>query len=230
MSSVDFSNYKFRASSMPTLMTKSRSKSDILSETAKSLLHEIYIEAKYGRKKVLCTKYLEKGTNQENESISLYRKYTQNFFQKNERKYENDFLCGTPDIILDDCIVDIKTSWDIFTFSKVDRDQAYKDYYYQLATYMILTGKTKARLVYCLVNNDEWQIYSELQKIRYMKGLDDSSPILEEYEQQIRLNNTYDDIPLSERIKVFDFDFDGDDLEKILNTLQECRKYLVEHV
>lgn len=221
-----FTNYKFRPSQLTALMTKPRSKSELLSETAKSILDEIYIKEIYGRQKIIVSKYLEKGTNQENESISMYRKHFQIFAEKNETTFENPFLKGTPDIVLTNKVVDVKTCWDIWTFHSVDAEKARRDYYYQLVAYMLLTGKKTAELAYCLVSNDEYTIYSELQKIKYMKGLDDNDPALDDYEAQLRSNHTYDDIPLESRIKVFSFELDKTERKNIAATLKACRAYL----
>jgi len=223
---MNFDKYKFRPSQLPLLMTKPKLKSEALSGTAKSILDDIFIKEVYGREKIITSKYLEKGTNQESESISLYRKVKQVFVAKNEQKLENDYLAGTPDLILEDKIVDVKTNWDIWTFHQVDEAKAKKDYYYQLVAYMILTKKTKAELAYCLISNDDYTIISELQKIKYSKGLKDESPELEEYEEQITKNNKYEDIEQSKRLKVFSFELDKEEEERIINTLKECRKYL----
>lgn len=200
----------------------------VLSETVKTLLKEIWIQEKYNRKQIIVSKYLEKGTNQEPESISLYRKATQEFCQKNEERFESEFLCGTPDLIIADKVVDIKTSWNIWTFAKSDQDSAKKDYYYQLLAYMILTGKTKSQLAYCLINNSEYTIYQEVQKIKFAYGLSDEKDgqQLDEIENQINLNNTYDDIPVQERVKIFEFELDPDEVTKVETQLKACREYL----
>lgn len=222
---MNFNNYKFRSSQLPSLMTTSKSKLD-LSETTKSILNEIYIKEIYKREKIIVSKYMEKGTEKENDSISLYRKVTQQFVTKNENQFENEFLTGTPDLILNDRIVDIKTNWDIWTFFKSNEKTAKSDYYWQLVAYMILTGKKKADLAYCLISNDDYTVYSETQKVKFFYGLTDESPDLEKLEEQIKYNNTYDDIPPHERVKIFSFELDQDDEENIRRQVNQWREYL----
>lgn len=223
---MNFNKYKFRPSQLPLLMTKPKLKSEVLSGTAKDVLHDIFIKEIYGREKIITSKYLEKGANQESESISLYRKVKQVFVAKNEQKLENAYLAGTPDLILEDKIVDVKTNWDIWTFHQVDEAKAKKDYYYQLVAYMILAKKTKAELAYCLISNDDYTIFSELQKVKYAKGLKDDTAELEEYEERITKNNKYEDIEIQKRLKIFSFELDKSEVKLINNTLKECRKYL----
>lgn len=220
-----FDNYEFRASSLPTLMTKSKKKG-VLSQTTKSVLNEIYLDEIYGRKKIISSKYIEKGIERENESIALYRKTSQVFVEKNDQEFHNGILKGTPDILHNDFVVDIKTNWDIFTFFSVDAKKAETDYFYQLVAYMILTQRKKAKLAYCLISNDEFTLFQEFQKIKYNKGYDDDDPMLVDIEDQIRTNHTYDDIDIKKRIKIFEFALD-DDLEIQVNEqLEACRSYL----
>lgn len=222
---MSFDNHKFRPSQLPALMTKSKTKGD-LSDTVKTVLNEIFIREVYNREKIIVSKYMEKGTEKEPESISLYRKVTQQFVKKNEAKFENEFLCGTPDLILKDRIVDIKTNWDIWTFFKSSEKTAQSDYYWQLVAYMLLTDKTKADLAYCLVDNDEYTIFNETQKIKFFQGLTDESPELEQIEDQIRRNNTYSDIPEPKRVKIYSFDLGETDKQQIEAQLTLCRDYL----
>jgi hypothetical protein len=224
-----FENYKFRPSQLDKLMSKPKRQTlfDLnLSDTTKSTLNEIFIKEYYGREKIIISKYLEKGVNQENESISLYRKFSQAFCQKNQEKFENEYLCGTPDLIFDDKVVDIKTNWDIWTFLNSDQKKAKKDYYYQLVAYMLLTEKTKAELAFCLIDNDENTIYQEFQKYKYSKNLEEGSKELQLAEEKIRKNNTYSDIPVSQRVKVFTFSLEKNIKEKVENQLSSCRQYL----
>ncbi len=223
-----FNNYLFRPSQLDKLMTNPKSKSELLSATTKSVLDEIFIREFYGREKIVVSKYMEKGTERENDSISLYRQFRQEFMVKNEEKLSNKFLTGTPDIIQSSIVVDIKTCWDIFTFFAKDPIDAKKTYYWQLVGYMMLTKKKKATLAYCLVDNDEYTIYQEVKKIQYTRGLDeikDQEELLK-IEEQIRKNNTYSDIPTSQKVKEYHFELDTEDIDELKNRIILWREYL----
>lgn len=222
----DFTNYKFRPSSLGKLMTNARSKSEPLSETTKNYLKEIFIEEVYGRRKDITNKYTEKGLLVEEDSLNCITKHYGKLFIKNKDRIENDFIVGTPDIILADKIIDIKSSWDIWTFA--DADGSNKDYYWQLQGYMFLTGKTQADLVYCLNNSPEHLIVQEKRKQMYAKGLVDQegTPEFDEMEAEVEKNMIYDDIDLAERIKVFPFVYDPAGVEQMKVKIFEARAYL----
>ena len=142
---------KFRCSQLGKIMTPPRAKKDLLSKTATDYLDEIIIAHKYGREKDIMNKYMQKGLMMEDASITLLSEVTEKFYGKNEQFYENEYIQGTPDVV-DDVVIDVKTSWDIFTFSSAE---VTRPYYWQLMGYMWLTGIHKAKLAYCLVNAPE---------------------------------------------------------------------------
>lgn len=223
---MDFSNYKFRCSSLGKLMTDSRNKTETLSETTKLYLLEIYIDKVYGRKRDISNKYTEKGLYCEEDSLNIA---TQNYGQlliKNKEELDNEFIKGTPDIILKDKVIDIKSSWDIFTFAGSDGSN--KDYYWQLQGYMWLTGQEKAELVYCLSNAPEHLIVNEKSKQMYYRGLigQEGTPEFDEMEKTIDINMTFDDIDIKKRMKTFSFDYDLYGIEKLKERIIIAREYL----
>jgi hypothetical protein len=68
---------------------------------------------------------------------------------------------GTPDLIVDGIVYDIKCSWDCFTFPLFENEIPTKDYFYQLQIYMHLTGCKQAVLTYVLLNTPEELTYEE---------------------------------------------------------------------
>lgn len=115
------------------------------------------------------------------------------FVLKNEKYFEDDYFCGTPDLILEDEILDIKNSWDCFTFPLFENEIPTKDYFYQLQVYMHLTGKRKARLVYVLLNTPEdltWETqndYSSLDKKYRIKtfSIEYDESVIEDLKQRV---------------------------------------------
>ena len=199
-----------------------------LSETTKAFLKEIYIEEVFNRKKDITSKYTEKGTLVEEDSISLASSVLDVMLLKNEEKYSNDYIQGTPDIIFDSQVWDIKSSWDIWTFGNADGSN--KDYYWQLRAYTWLLGVNKAKLVYCLVNSPEHLIADEVRVQAYRNGLIGKEETEEFYkmEDDIRFLMTFDDIDPKLRIKTFDFEFKDSDIEKIIDQITIARQYLSE--
>ena len=143
---------KWRASQMGKLMTTSRSKTHLLSQTAKSYINQIAKEDFFGYTSPLVNRYLEKGTNQELESIQLLNAVRFEDFKKNDVRQTNDFMTGECDIVTVSSIIDIKTSWSIDTFPELPEDIDAKDYEWQGRAYMYLYDKPEFELVYCMVS------------------------------------------------------------------------------
>lgn len=217
---MNFDKYLFHASGLSKVMTNGRSKKDPLSETAKGYLHEIYVKEKYGREKIemLMNKYTRKGVMVETDSISLFEKLEGKTFFKNQKTISNKYVCGTPDIITSEEIIDIKSSWDLFTFLAVTEKKALDDYYWQLVAYMWLTDTTKARLVYVLSNTPETMISDELYRLSFY--------IDEEQAEKYRINYEFDDILDKDRVKVYLVRMDKDLIPTIEKKIALARTYL----
>lgn len=144
--------FKLRASASGQLMTNGRAKSE-MGKTAYGYLEDWTKEQIYGVRKEVKSKYLTKGIEMEDKAIDTAIQWLDlPFVIKNEAFYEDDHFTGTPDIVTADEVLDIKCSWDCFTFPTFDSEIPNKDYYYQLQVYMHLTDKRKARLVYVLLD------------------------------------------------------------------------------
>lgn len=221
-----FQDYRFRCSGLGNLMTEPRSKSETLSETTKSYLLECWVKSKYGREKDISNKYMEKGLFCEEDSLDLVSKvvYNRPVF-KNKARYENEFITGTPDLITEDHVLDIKTSWDIFTFFNSDVSKAY---YWQLQGYMALTGKRRAVLCYCLVNAPEHLIEDEKRRLAWKMGLIDpeSNAKYLEKSKQLEKNMTFTDIPESDRVIRFNIEYNEEDVQRLYSRVEQCREYM----
>jgi hypothetical protein len=182
-------------------MTSPRNKSESLSETTKSYLKEWATEQIYGFRKEIKNKYLSKGLKLEDTAIDKAIEWLDlPLVLKNEKHFEDDYFKGTPDLILNDTVYDIKCSWDAYTFPLFDEEVPTKDYFYQLQVYMWLTGCRKAVLTYVLLNTPD-----ELT-----------------YEEKI----TYDHLDKKCRIKTFAFDFDQSVIDTLIERVKESRNYL----
>lgn len=220
---MDFSNYKFRASGVGNLMTEPRSKSETLSDTTKTYLRDIYIKEVYGRSKDISNKFIEKGLFVEEDSFDLMQLHYGKLLIKNKESFENKWVKGTPDIVMDR-IADAKSSWDIHTFFAADGTN--KDYYWQGLVYMWLTKKKVFDLCYCLNNAPEHLIVSEKNRRMWGKGLQDGSIEMEAMEHEVELNMKFDDIPADKRIRVFTFKYNNEDVKKLKAKIKDARDYL----
>jgi hypothetical protein len=234
---TDFSKTLIRCSSIGDIMTEPKAKADKeagnLSETAKKALKRIYAQVKYGRRKEIITKYMEKGKLVEEESITLFSRVERRFYRKNEESLCNEYLSGTYDLDNDEGdgiiteIVDIKSSWDLDTFmDNVDKPLD-NGYFGQLQGYMALTGASKGTIAYCLVNTPE--IFFNEAKYRLFKSMDVISEHSPEYLVAVAtLENTmkFDDIPPNERVYKISADRDDEYIKQVYKKVEKCREYL----
>lgn len=201
-----------------------RDNAEVLSETAKDYLFEEYMRTTYNKELIVESKYLDKGNYGEEDSISLVTSVRDKFYKKNEEQFENDFITGTPDILGDEEVLDIKTKWDFMGFHKEKGDS--KMYYWQLQGYMFLTNREKAQLLYTLVDAPEHLIYNQYTKSRYYQGISEGSEEDVELEESTRRNMTYSDIPEEQRVKQFDFEYSEKDIELLKARILYAREYL----
>ena len=222
---MNWYEYKFHASSIGDIMTDPRSGPG-LSETCKKHLLICWIKGTYDREKDIENKYMRKGTLVEEDSLTLYSRAKKTPFFKNDKVLENDFIIGTPDIITDE-IIDIKSSWDIFTFYNVMFAPMNKSYLYQLQSYMVLTGITLAKLVYCLVNTPEFMVDEQKYYLaKRMGSVSGEDELYLEAAAKLEKNMIYDDIPLEKRYIEFTIPFAPALMEKVQERIIECREFL----
>jgi hypothetical protein len=198
---LDFTNYKFRCSSLGKLMTGVKpaltpkqetemkrliAKRDVgkitdnqtielgkyleqikqsyeLSATVKSELKKIHKQEFLKRRATIETKYMNKGIEVEEKSFTLYSNETGRLFFKNKQRFENEFLTGEPDEVKE--LIDFKSSWNSETFPLYETEIPETDYDLQLQGYMELTGKSKSKLVYCLIDTPIEIVKSELRTL-----------------------------------------------------------------
>jgi hypothetical protein len=146
---------KWHPSALGKLMTAPKLKSEQLSETAKSEIRRIAKEQFFGFSSSITTKPMIKGKDWEEESIALVNQVRGTFYVKNKERFENEFLTGEPDIILDHSIIDIKTSWSLETWPATPDEGVNKDYMWQLFAYCWLLDKPQAELIYCMIDTDD---------------------------------------------------------------------------
>jgi hypothetical protein len=218
--------YRERASQMGKIMTNSRSKTDKFSKTTRSQVQSTLLRNEFNIKKEFWSKQMDKGNQCEDDSIALFSKIFGFFgMKKNEDFYENEFFTGTPDLLHEDYVIDIKTSWDGNTFPWFESEIPTKDYVYQLQTYMNLTGKRKAVLAYCLTDAPEEMMQDEVRRQGWQHKMID---ITEDFENGVRAQMTFGHIREDLRVKIFEIDYDEELIIKMKERVIECRGYYDE--
>jgi len=214
-------DFKIRCSSISKIMGIKG-----LGKTGETYCKEWLIEQIFNRRNEFTSKYTQKGKENEDEGIDMIANYLgYPLLLKNDKKFENEFCKGEPDIIIDDLIIDVKNSWSCFTFPFFENEVPNDVYYWQLQGYMWLTGKSKAKLIYTLTDTPEHLILSEAKRYCYANGYDELD--LEIY-KQFHDKMTYPDIDDKFKIKSFDIERNESDIKKIEQRVIECRKVINE--
>lgn len=212
-----------------------------LSQTAKSLVHSMWIEREYGRRKEISSKYLDKGIECEEDSIDLLSFVTGRLYIKNEERVNNDYITGIPDLLPNSGVVeDIKSSWDIHTFHKAELTN---DNYWQIQGYMDLFDVDNGRVNYCLVDTPEHILLDEFRRASWKMNVDE---IPDQFKYEIAKNMIYTDkmfgvyhsayfpeavcddwveIPKEKRLKQFEVKRDAAQIKLGYQRIEMAREY-----
>jgi hypothetical protein len=170
---------KFNSHKLGKLMTSSRSKGEVLSQTAKSYIIQKAKEDFFDYKSEINSKYLSKGLAQEQDSINLLNLVRLEDYKKNEERVENEWLSGCCDIITDTLIIDIKTSWSLDTFPATSYElKDISDYEWQGRAYMWLYDRPYFELSYVMVSTSP-ELLGEYENasIHYVEHIEPSKRI-----------------------------------------------------
>jgi len=218
----------FRCSGTGSLMTDPKLKADKdagnLSETAKTFVEDKWLFEQFGFSEQLKNQYMDKGNECEQDSMDLVSQVIEGGFRaRYNTKLQNDYVIGTPDIVLTDCVEDIKTSWNLKTFFNAELS---KMYYAQAQCYMWLTGKEKYKLIYALVPTPQSMVLNECEKLVYKYGKNyENEDYIKECQQIQRNNDLIKELPTEKRVKVFDFDYDPAYIETLKIKIERAREY-----
>lgn len=195
----------------------------MLSTTCVKRLIKMYSKEVRGREEEIRSKYMDKGTRVEQDSVTLYSRVRKILFFKNETRLSNKYVTGLPDagsgetIQTSEEIIDFKSSWSLITFLNAKFSETNSDYEYQGLTYLALVPSAKRfRLAYCLVNSPPEIIMQEKQALKWkMPEVIDHSvdPGYIEKCKQIERNHIFDIKQFVSDCPGFDFDNDLDTWE-----------------
>lgn len=256
---INWDTWRLRCHAIGYVMGAPKLKADKeagnLSATAKSYLLKCYIKEKFDREKDIKSKYIKKGLAVEEDNITLYSRVKKKFFKKNIIQITNAWLSGTPDlfngeeIINAQDIIDMKSSWDIFTFYDVvidmieaaekAKESADKgngmnpDYYWQGMGYMALTGAKHFNLSYGLIDTPQALIDKEKSSLLFELGgyLAITGDVEKENNymsacEELDRSMTYMDIPVEQRIIELHIERNEEHIQQIYRRVEKCREYL----
>ena len=216
----------FRCHNAGALLTEPKLKSEAgqLSQTAKTMIESMWLKNTFGYREIITTDAMTKGLRLEQESMALAQTVLGGAFRsKNRETLQNDFIIGTPDIILSDYVEDIKTCYNLRTFFEAEPTKLYLT---QAQCYMALTGRKYYRLIYCLVPNTDDAIIKECERVAWQYGRDYENQDYIDHCTQIKLNNDcIKSIPPLQRVKVFEFSYDETVMDVLYKKVELGREY-----
>jgi hypothetical protein len=223
------SKFKIRASAAGQIAAQPRSKADKeagkLGKTAQTYCQTWLKEKLYDTKKEFSNKYTEKGIRKEKKSLDLINTHLGMFGLKNELSYSDEFFTGTPDAVYksENLVLDVKTSWDVFTFPLFETEIPTKDYYFQLQVYMHLTGIKISMLAYALMPHTQDSINDMVRKYSYNHTEDET---MQYYSELNDYNAMIERKPLELRVKTFNIDYDAKAISFLKSQVEKCRNYI----
>lgn len=226
---------KIRASQLGKIMTSPRSKGEVLSQTAKTYIQGLALEDKYGIRKDINSRYMDKGNLVEDEAIQLASSVLElEFVVKNEEYFSNDYIKGTPDVLGSNFILDVKSSWDATTLPWFAEECPNKDYYWQLMAYMWLCDRDKALLCYCLIDTPPRMIEDEIRRLIWNMDVDPLYENMGSDEKELAATehilclHNMDRIPTDKRVKAYLIERDEQVIEQIKEKIEHAREYYNE--
>jgi len=233
MSTVNWDEIKFRASSWGNLMTDSKDKKEVIGKTCAGELIKIYNQEKYGRKKEIITKAMDKGRIVEDASISMYSKLDGIIYFKNDEQLENEWFTGHPDVFSGkdiyhaDTVDDMKNSWELDSFTPWLIEGADKSGICQLNVYYSLTGAKSGSLVRALMDCPPEILEGEKRKLLYsMNVISEFSPDYVKACEELVKNLTFPDIPEQERLIKITVPRDEELIQKMKDKVPVMREWL----
>ena len=200
-----------------------------LSAGAKSYVNELFMYTEFGIRQEISSKYIDKGNEVEELAIEIAGiQLGFDGLLKNEDFFKNDFIMGTPDVVNDEVLIDVKSSWSASTFPFFDTTLKNKLYEWQLKAYMYLTGHTESYLCYCLVPTPEKLILDEMRRVSWKRG--EGAEVSIETELDTRAYFDLGKIPTEKRVKTFKVVLTDEDIEQIKEKVTLAREYYSELV
>jgi hypothetical protein len=223
-------------------------------QVAMDKMVDIYNFSLFGRREEIKSKFLEKGNEREEDTLTLISRLTKTVYNKNAERLENDYISGVPDTFLGkgirkaDETIDAKTSWSKNTYDKARIKPLEWDYTWQGHGYMALTGAKQHRVFFGLVNGTAKLILDEKKKLLW--NMSENDPRYKEQCKQIEINHIFDmkafaeenpgfdfdndlkkwcyDIPMEHRLKEFVVKRDESLIAKMYVRMEECRQWMDE--
>lgn len=193
-------------------------------QTAKAYIRDCWLRNEFGYDEPLVTNEILKGIMCENEAIDVLSRQLHGVFRvKNEDHWEDDHFTGTPDIVLDEWIEDVKCPYTLRTF--VDIVKPDPIYYAQGQVYMALTGRKNFRLAYVLLDTPIEIVEEEVKRFYFRFNCDESNPHYLSASKKTRMMHAPSQmLKEADRLKTFEFSYDQKYIDELRFRVDAARK------
>ena len=191
-----------------------------LSKTCITYLRKWADEKIYKRKVEFTSKQTDKGNLVEDVSIDYASIHLEwGLVSKNLERFHNEWAHGEPDLVLENEVPDIKSSYTHETFPLYSPELENKDYEWQDLVYQWLTGIKKGSIVFVLTSMPDEMIRRDA-RYKLPEGYTEAE--YEEFAAQFR----YDELPPYLRIKQYEVEYSEEKIEAIKTRVLMCRQYI----
>ena len=224
----------FRCSKLGALMTEPKLVKDKeagnLSQTAKSFVEEVWEQNEYNYSEPVVTDEMMKGSLCEQDAMALVQEVCNDGIFREKFKggrLQNDFIIGSPDIVIAEngtkIVEDTKCSFTLGTFRNAELTTFYE---WQLRGYMWLTGATKARLRFCLVDTPDEILTSLKMKFYYKFSCNEENKDYIKISEQLEHNHKPSQwLTAAQRLKTFEIEQDESKIELLKNRIVKAREF-----
>lgn len=213
---------------------KERYNNPELSQTCIKYLLKRYAWEKYNKKSAaLSSGYstVNKGNQLEDEGAELLSKHHKVKYIKPNSSCQNEYILGRCDLHTENkkVIVDIKTSWSIYSFLPNQVVKLDKRYWLQMQGYLDIYNADYGKVCYVLLNTPPHLV--ERERAKYTEKYVFGEITKERYEEEIEkfdLSFSYDKIPLKRRIIEFEVKRCPEIFPIIYKRVEKCREWMNE--
>jgi hypothetical protein len=197
-----------------------------LTAGAKTYIESVWYGQKFDFQKTFSNKFVQKGDKVESRSIRELRKLGI-FATKNEQHFENEYIKGTPDILLNNpkCIIDTKNVYypDGLGFFE---DEPLNDYIWQIHGYNFLTEREDGFIIKMLLNPPADILEKEVWN--YWKSGHNEGRPTEEFAMEIEEYFNFEKLPIEDRVKIYQIKTTQNEIDIIKKWTDLAREYMAE--
>lgn len=197
-----------------------------LSAGAKTYIQQKYYGHKFDFEKTFTNKFVQKGNAVEDASIKALREIGI-WGKKNTEHFQNEWITGTPDIIVKNpsCIIDTKNVYYPDGLGFFDNEPI-QDYIWQIHGYNFLTGNSTGFIAKMLMNPPADILEKEVWNY-WRSGHNEGRPT-EQFTLEIEDYFNFERMPIHERVKLFKIETTTEHLDIIRKWVELAREYWAE--